>query len=134
MGVVLSKKFIIICYAAIDNYYKLHECEPPKTLSHLTNVSCLYPTYRYTRPKMSSLHHVPASYITDALSLPGYQAGMMYLMVTPIRSPHSLAVSWSVKNFPKEEVNGISHVEFLTIVNLGRKLSRKKCKIAYYFY
>lgn len=92
------------------------------------------PTYRYTRPNMSSLHHVPASYITDALSLPGYQAGMMYLMVTQIRSPHSLAVSWSVKNFPKEEVNGISHVEFLTIVTLGRKLSRKKCKIAYYFY
>lgn len=134
MGVVLSKKFITICYAAIDNYYKLHECEPPKTLPHLPNVPLCPPTCRYTRPKMSSLYHVPASYLTDALSLPGYQAGMMYLMVTPIRSPYSLTVSWSVKIFPKEEVNEISHVEFLTIVTLGRKSSRKNCKIAYYFY
>ena len=134
MGVVLSKKFIIICYAAIDNYCKLHECEPPKHYPLLPMFPLCTPTYRYTRPKMSSLHHVPASYITDALSLPGYQAGMMYWMVTPVRSPHSLTVSWSVKNFPKEEVNGISHVEFLTIVTLGRKLSIKKCKIAYYFY
>lgn len=134
MGVVLSKQFIIIFYAAIDNYYKLHECEPPKTLSHLPNVPLCPPTCGYTRPKMSSLHHVPASYLTDALFLPGYQAGMMYLMVTPIRSPHSLTVSWSVKIFPKEEVNESSHMEFLTIVTLGRKSSRKNCKIAYYFY
>lgn len=43
-----------------------------------------FPMYRCARPRMKGLHLVPASCLVDALSLIGYQAGMMFSVVTPL--------------------------------------------------
>lgn len=87
------------------------------------------PTYRYTRPKMSSLYHVPASYITDAFPSQGTKLGWCIWWSPQSGHPTPWQSPGQSKIFPRKKWTEFHMWNFWLLLLLEENCLEKNVKL-----